>query len=139
MQPDPSNAAAPVRPAAKLCPDCGEHRPSDAFYRRGDGHLSTYCKVHQRERSRTAYRRRRQHPDELARMRAVERARKAASRARLRTVDPGREARLAKSRSAAARRLIAAHLDEYRALLEAERERRQGGFGAASGGGPDAA
>jgi hypothetical protein len=138
MQPDPSNAAALVRPAAKLCPDCGEHRPASAFYRRGDGHLSTYCKVHQRQRSRASYRRRRQNPDELARMRAVERARKAASRARLRAVDPGRELRLARSRSAAARRLIAAHLDEYRALLEAERRRQHAGA-AASGGGPDAA
>jgi hypothetical protein len=139
MQPDPSNAAAPVRPAAKLCPDCGEHRPASAFYRRGDGHLSTYCKIHQRERSRASYLRRRQNPDALASMRAAERARKAASRARLRDVDPGREARLAKSRSAAARRLIAAHLDEYRALLEAERGRQQHADAAVSGGGPDAA
>jgi hypothetical protein len=137
MQPDPNNAAAPVRPAAKLCPDCGEHRPASAFYRRADGHLSTYCKVHQRGRARTSYRRRRQNPDGVARMRAVERARKAASRARLRVVDPDRETRLARSRAAAARRLIAAHLDEYRALLEAER--RQFGTGAASGGGSDAA
>jgi len=137
MQLDPSNAAGPVRPAAKLCPDCGERRPASAFYRRGDGHLSTYCKVHQRERSQASYRRRRQNPDQLVRMRAVERARKAASRARLRVVDPGRETRLARSRAAAVRRLIAAHLDEYRALLEAER--RQLGPGAASGGGSDAA
>jgi hypothetical protein len=137
MQPDPSNAAALVRPAAKRCPDCGEPQPASAFYERGDGHLSTYCKVHQRERSRVSYLRRRNNPDERARMRAVERARKAASRARLRDVDPGREARLARSRSAAARRLIAAHLDEYRALLEAERRRQHSA--AASGGGPDAA
>ena len=139
MQPDPSNAAVLVRRAAKRCPDCGELRPASAFYRRGDGHLSTYCKVHQRERSRASYRQRRQNPDQLARMRAVERARKAASRARLRDVDPDREARLARSRSAAARRLITAHLDEYRALLEAERQRRQLGGEAMSGGGPDAA
>jgi hypothetical protein len=137
MQPDPSNTAVPVRPAAKLCPDCGEPQPSSAFYWRGDGHLSTYCKVHQRERSRASYLRRRQDPDQLARMRAVERARKAASRARLRDVDPGRETRLARSRSTAARRLIAAHIEEYRALLEAER--RHLGTGAASGGGSDAA
>jgi hypothetical protein len=137
MQPDPSNPAAPVRPAAKRCPDCGELRPADAFYRRGDGHLSTYCRHHQRARSRASYRRRRQNPDQLARLRAVERARKAASRARLRTVDPGRETRLARSRAAATRRLIAAHLDEYRELLEAER--RQLGTAAGSGGGPDAA
>jgi hypothetical protein len=70
-------------------------------------------------------------------MRAVERARKAASRARLRNVDPGRETRLARSRAAAARRLIAAHLDEYRALLAAERDQLT--TGAASGGGSDAA
>jgi hypothetical protein len=138
MQPDPSNAAAPVRAAAKLCPDCGEPQPSGAFYRRSDGYLSTYCKVHQRERSRASYRRRRQNPGQLAQMRAVERARKAASRARLRDVDPDREARLARSRSAAARRLIAAHLEEYRALLEAERHRQQGSE-VASRGGPDAA
>jgi hypothetical protein len=136
MQPDPSNAAGLVRPAAKLCPDCDQHRPPSAFYERGGGHLSTYCKVHQRQRSRASYRRRRQDPDQLARMRAVERARKAASRARLRAVDPGREARLAKSRSAAARRLIAAHLEEYRALLSDEQRRI--GAAAASGGGPDA-
>jgi hypothetical protein len=72
------------------------------------------------------------------RLRVVERARKAASRARLRAVDPGRELRLARSRSVAARRLIAAHLEEYRALLEAERRRQQGSE-VASGGGPDAA
>jgi hypothetical protein len=137
MQPDPNNAAGPVRSAAKRCPDCGEPQPAGAFYRRSDGHLSTYCKVHQRERSRASYLRRRQNPDGLARMRAVERARKAASRARLRNVDPGRETRLARSRTAAARRLIAAHLDEYRALLEAER--RQLDTGAASGGEPDVA
>jgi hypothetical protein len=135
MQPDPSNAAALVRPAAKLCPDCGELRPPSAFYRRGGGHLSTYCKHHQRQRSRASYRRRRQNPDELARMRVVERTRKAASRARLRAVDPGRETRLARSRSAATRRLISAHLDEYRALLRDERRRVDT---AVSGGGPDA-
>jgi recombinational DNA repair protein (RecF pathway) len=137
MQPD-RNSAAQIRPAAKRCPDCGEPQPTSAFYQRGDGHLSTYCKHHQRERSRASYRRRRQNPDELARMRAVERARKAASRARLRTVDPGRETRLAKSRSAAARRLIAAHLEEYRALLEFERQ-RQLDAEVVLGGGPDAA
>jgi recombinational DNA repair protein (RecF pathway) len=137
MQPD-RNPAAQLRPTAKRCLDCGEPKPSSAFYERGGGYLSTYCKHHQRERSRASYRRRRQNPDELARMRAVERTRKAASRARLRTVDPGRETRLAKSRSAAARRLIAAHLDEYRALLELERQQQHDGE-AVSGGGPDAA
>ena len=137
MQPD-RNLAGQIRPTVKRCPDCGEPQPTSAFYERGDGYLSTYCKHHQRERSRASYRRRRQNPDELARMRAVERVRKAASRARLRTVDPGRETRLAKSRSAAARRLIAAHLDEYRALLELERQ-QQHDAEVVSGGGPDAA
>jgi hypothetical protein len=75
MQPD-RNPAAQIRPAVKRCPDCGEPQPSSAFYERGDGQLSTYCKHHQRERSRASYRRRRQNPDELARMRAVERAAK---------------------------------------------------------------
>jgi hypothetical protein len=138
MQPD-RNPAAQIRPTAKRGPDCGEPKPTSAFYERGDGQLSTYCKHHQRERSRASSRRRRQNPDELARMRSVERARKAASRARLRTVDPGRETRLAKSRSAAARRLIAAHLDEYRALLELERQRLQHDSRVVSGGGPHAA
>jgi recombinational DNA repair protein (RecF pathway) len=139
MQPD-RNPAAQIQPAAKRCLDCGEPKPTSAFYERGDGHLSTYCKHHQRERSRVSYRRRRQNPDELARMRAVERARKAASRARLRAVDPGRELRLARSRAAAARQLIAAHLDEYRALLKTERQQQQQHDAeVASGGGPDAA
>jgi hypothetical protein len=75
-------------------------------------------------------------PDQLARMRAVERARKAASRARLRAVDPGHEAWLTKSRLAATRRLITAHLEEYRALLRDERRQVDT---AVSGGGPDAA
>jgi len=138
MQPD-RNPAAQTRPAAKRCPDCGQPKPPSAFYERGDGHLSTYCKHHQRQRSQASYRRRRQNPDELVRLRAVERKRKAASRARLRVVDPDREARLAKSRSVAARRLIAAHLDEYRALLETERQRLEHDGHVASGGGPDAA
>jgi hypothetical protein len=138
MQPD-RIPAAQIRPPVKRCPDCGESQPTNAFYDRGDGHLSTYCKHHQRERSRASYRRRRQNPDELVGMRAVERARKAASRARLRTVDPGRELRLAKSRSAAARRLISAHPEEYQALLELERQRQQHDGEVVSGGGPDAA
>ena len=138
MQPD-RNPAGQLRPTAKRCPDCSEPQPTNAFYERGDGHLSTYCKHHQRERSRASYRRRRQNPDELARMRSVERARKADSRARLRTVDLDRETRPAKSRSAAARRLIAAHPDEYRALLELERQRQQHDVEVVSGGGPDAA
>jgi recombinational DNA repair protein (RecF pathway) len=137
MQPDP-NPAAQIRPTVKRCPDCGEPKPSSAFYDRGDGHLSTYCKHHQRQRSQASYRRRRQNPDELARMRAVERARKAASRARLRAVDPGREMRQARSRSAAARTLIAAHLEEYRALLDTERQRLEHNGDVALGGGPDA-
>ena len=54
MQPD-RNPAAQLRPTAKRCPDCGEPQPTSAFYDRGDGQLSTYCKHHQRERSRASY------------------------------------------------------------------------------------
>jgi hypothetical protein len=92
---------------------------------------------HQRQRAKASYRRRRQDPAELARMREADRTRKRASRARRKALGARSEAQLAKSRATAARRLIATHLDEYRALLEAER--RQLGAGAASGGGPDAA
>jgi hypothetical protein len=121
MQRDRNNTLTVVRQAGKSCPDCGEQRPADAFYQRPDGRLSTYCKVHQCQRSRASYRRRRQDPAKLFRMRDQERVRKRNTRARLSTVDPGREARLRKSRLAAVRRLIAAHPDEYRALLEQER------------------
>jgi len=138
MQRDRNNTPAGIRDAGKLCPDCAHQLPPDAFYLRGNGQLSTYCKVHQRQRSKAAYRRRRQDPAALARMRAVDRKRKRASRARLKTLDPGREARQARSRTAAARRLIAAYPEEYRALLEAERAEHIGAL-AVEGGAPSAA
>jgi hypothetical protein len=139
MQRDRSNAPALVRDAGRLCPDCDHRLPPDAFYLRGNGSLSTYCKVHQRQRSKASYRRRRQDPAALARMRVVDRTRKRAARARLKTLDPGREARQARSRTAAARRLIAAHLEEYRRLLDAERAEQHIGVSAEEGGAPDAA
>jgi hypothetical protein len=58
-------------------------------------------------------------------MRAVDRLRKRRERARLAELDPDRERRAGQIRRAAVRRLIAAHLGEYQALLAAERERRQ--------------
>jgi hypothetical protein len=139
MQRDRSNAPALVRDAGKLCPDCDHRLPPDAFYLRGNGSLSTYCKVHQRQRSKASYRRRRQDPAALARMRVVDRTRKRAARARLKMLDPGREARQARSRTAAARRLIAAHPEEYRRLLEAARAVQRVGVPAVEGGGSDAA
>jgi len=137
MQPDRSNLPTLVRDAGKHCPDCGEHRPASAFYVRPNGQLSAYCKPHQRERAKASYRRRRQDPDALARMRELDRIRKRASRARLKTLGGRREVWLARSRATAARRLIAAHPDEYRALLSDEQ--RRVGTDAMSGGGPDAA
>jgi len=139
MQRDRTNAPAVVRDAGKLCPDCDHRLPPNAFYLRGNGSLSTYCKVHQRERSKAAYRRRRQDPAALARMRVVDRTRKRAARARLRTLDPGREARQARSRAAATRRLIEGHPEEYHRLLEAERAHEQVDVPAVEGGGSDAA
>jgi hypothetical protein len=137
MQPDRNNPPAVVRDAGKRCPDCREHRPASAFYVRPNGQLSAYCKPHQRQRAQASYRRRRQDPAALARMREADRIRKRASRVRRKALGARSEAQLARSRATAARRLIAAHLDEYRALLEAER--RQFGTAMASGGGPDAA
>jgi hypothetical protein len=139
MQRDRNNTPALVRDAGKLCPDCGHRLPPDAFYLRGNGSLSTYCRVHQRQRSKAAYRRRRQDPAALARMRTVDRTRKRVARARLKALDPGREARQTRSRTAATRRLIAAHPEEYRRLLHAERAQRQLSSAASEGGGPDAA
>ena len=135
MQRDRSNTLTVVRQAGKVCPDCGEQQPADAFYQRPDGRLSTYCKVHQRQRSQESYRRRRQDPARRLGMRERERVRKRATRERLSKLDPGREARLRKSRLAAARRLIAAHPDEFRALLEQERSEARN----PSGGGQDVA
>lgn len=101
---------------------------------RANGQLSAYCKPHQRERAKASYRRRRQDPAALARMREADRIRKRASRARLKALGSNREASLTKSRASASRRLIAAHLEEYRALLDAERQlcQVQGGEGGGS-------
>jgi hypothetical protein len=121
MQHDPNNPPAVTRAAVKRCPDCGRHRPASAFYVRPNGQLSAYCKPHQRDRAKASYRRRRQDPAALARMREADRIRKRASRARQKALGANREASLARSRAGAARRLIAAHPEEYRALLAAER------------------
>jgi hypothetical protein len=61
-------------------------------------------------------------------MRQLDRARKRAERARLAQVDPGRERRAGQARTAAVRRLIAANEPEYRALLAAERARRDAAY-----------
>jgi hypothetical protein len=60
-------------------------------------------------------------------MRQLDRARKRAERARLAQVDPDRERRAGQARTAAVRRLIATYEHEYRALLAAERTRREAG------------
>jgi hypothetical protein len=116
MQPDRNNALALVREPGKRCPDCGERRPASAFYVRLNGQFSAYCKSHQRARAKASYRRRRQDPAALARMRERDRIRKRASRAR-KALGSDRETSLGGSVSTATRRLIAAHPDEYRALL----------------------
>jgi hypothetical protein len=122
MQGDPTSAA-PRRPASKSCSACGETKPADDFYV-SRGRLSSYCKSCQRHASNDAYRRRRQDVTERERMRQLDRARKRAERARLARVDPDRERRAGQARSAAVRRLIATYEPEYRALLAAERARR---------------
>jgi len=104
---------------------------------RANGQPSAYCKSHQRERAKASYRRRRQDPAALARMREADRIRKRASRARLKALGSNREASLTSSRASASRRLIAAHPEEYRALLDAEREPCQ--VQAGEGGGSHAA
>jgi sarcosine oxidase gamma subunit len=139
MQPDRNNQPALVRDAGKRCPDCCERRPASAFYQRSNGQLSTYCKRHQQERAKASYQRRRQDPAALARMRETDRIRKRASRARRKALGTGRDAWLVRSRESAARRLIAAHPDEYRALLVDEQAARHSGIGIVSGGGADAA
>jgi hypothetical protein len=139
MQPDRNNPPALVRDAGKRCPDCHERRPASAFYQRSNGQLSAYCKRHQQERAKASYQRRRQDPAALARMREADRVRKRTSRARRRALGAGRDAWLARSRESAAHRLIAAHPDEYRALLVDEQAARQSGIGIVSGGGSDAA
>jgi hypothetical protein len=52
---------------------------------------------------------------------------------------PAAAAAKTQARRAAVRRLIAAHPDEYKRLLEAEHRRRVQVIEAGSGGGPDAA
>jgi hypothetical protein len=138
MQHDRTSLRGPARLDLKRCSACAKVKRAEDFYQ-SRGRLSSYCKDCQRRASKLAYRRRRQHPDELARMRAVDLRRKRRERARLAELDPGRERRAGQARRAAVRRLIAAHPDEYRALLEVERRRRQPAGEAASGGGPDAA
>jgi hypothetical protein len=91
------------------------------------GRLSGYCKPCQRRISNQAYRCRRQDAAERERIRQGDRARKRAERACLARVDPDRERRAGQARTAAVRRLIAAHQGEYRALLAAERARRNAG------------
>ena len=139
MQPDRNNPPAAVRAAGKRCPDCREHRPASAFYVRPNGQLSSYCKPHQRERAKASYHRRRQDPAALARMREADRIRKRASRAQRKALGAGREAWLARSRESAARRLIAAHPEEYRALLVDQQAALQGGIGIVPGGDLDVA
>jgi hypothetical protein len=120
MQPDRNNALALVREAGKRCPDCGERRPASAFYMRLNGQLSAYCKSHQRARAKASYNRRRQDPATLARMRELDRIRKRTARARRKTLGSDPKTSLVGSLATATRRLIAAHPDEYRALLAAE-------------------
>jgi hypothetical protein len=123
MQHDPT-PAPPRRPASKGCSACGEIKPASDFYV-SRGRLSSYCKRCQRRISKDAYRRRRQDAAECERMRRLDRARKRAERARLAQFDPDRERRAGQARAAAVRCLIAAYEAEYRALLAAERARRE--------------
>jgi hypothetical protein len=123
MQHDPT-PVAPRHPASKGCSACGESKPANDFYV-SRGRLSSYCKRCQRRISNDAYRRRRQDAAECERIRQLDRARKRAERARLAQVDPDRERRIGQARTAAVRRLIAAYEPEYRALLAAERARRE--------------
>jgi hypothetical protein len=137
MQHDRTKSHDPARLALKRCSACAVVKRAEDFYA-SRGRLSSYCTDCQRRASQLAYRRRRQDPDELTQMRSVDRRRKRRERVRLAELDPGRERRAGQARRAAVRRLIAAHRDEYRALLEAER-RHQSPVEALSGGGPDAA
>jgi hypothetical protein len=138
MQPDRNNALALVREPGKRCPDCGERRPASAFYVRLNGQFSAYCKSHQRARAKASYRRRRQDPATLARMRERDRVRKRASRARRKALGLDHETSVGGYVATAARRLIAAHPDEYRALL-AEGANDGRNYEPAAGGGSDAA
>jgi hypothetical protein len=138
MQHDPTSLRDPARLELKRCSACAQVKRAEDFYH-SRGRLSSYCKDCQRRASQRAYRRRRQDPDERGRMRAVDLRRKRRERARLAELDPDRERRAGRARRAAVRRLISAHAEEYRALVEAERQRRQLGGEVVSGSGPDAA
>jgi hypothetical protein len=138
MQHDRTRSSDSARLALKRCSACATVKRAEAFYE-SRGRLSSYCKDCQRRASQLAYRRRRQDPDELGRMRSVDRRRKRRERARLAELDPNRERRAGQARRAAVRRLISAHPDEYKRLLEAEHRRRLQALEAGSGGGPDAA
>ena len=138
MQHDRTKSHDPARLALKRCSACAVVKRAQDFYE-SRGRLSSYCKDCQRRASQLAYRRRRQDPDELTQMRSVDRRRKRRERARLAELDPNRERRAGQARRAAVRRLIAAHPDEYKRLLEAEQRRRLQALEAGSGGGPDAA
>jgi hypothetical protein len=137
MQHDRTRSSDPARLALKRCSACATVKRAEDFYE-SRGRLSSYCKDCQRRASQLAYRRRRQDPGELARMRSLDRRRKRRERARLAELDPERERRASQARRAAVRRLISAHPDEYKRLLEAEQRRRLQVVNG-SGGGPDAA
>ena len=124
MMPYDRTPIASRRPATKRCAACGTAKPTGAFYT-SRGRLSSYCKDCQRQVSRDAYRRRRQDTAARERMRQLDRARKRVERARLAQIDPDRERRAGQARTAAVRRLIATYQPEYRALLAAERARRE--------------
>jgi sarcosine oxidase gamma subunit len=138
MQPDRNNPPGLVRAAGKRSPTAmsiGRRAPSTC----APTASSAYCKPHQRERAKASYHRRRQDPAALARMRETDRIRKRASRARRKALGAGRDAWLARSRESAARRLIAAHPEEYRALLVNEQAARQSSIRIVSGGDSDVA
>jgi hypothetical protein len=63
-------------PDVRRCPCCGRLKPLRGFYRRRAGGPSGYCRLCQREVSRTARRRRMQDPAAVAQVRARDRARK---------------------------------------------------------------
>jgi recombinational DNA repair protein (RecF pathway) len=67
---------APDAPEVRRCPCCGQVKPPSGFYRRRPGGPSGYCRLCQREVSRTARRRRMQDPASLAELRTRDRARK---------------------------------------------------------------
>ena len=138
MQHDRTKLHDPARLALKRCSACAVVKRAEDFYA-SRGRLSSYCKNCQRRASQLAYRRRRQDPNELTQMRSVDRRRKRRERSRLAELDPSRERWAGQARRAAVRRLIAAHPDEYKRLLEAEQRRQLQVVEAGSRGGPDAA